>query len=131
MKLVDKTIDVGKKFCGAYARTTGNPCLGRPMKNGRCKLHGGKSKGATSLEGKKRVAEATRQRMLNGQQKLALEGYKRWLENGGRLYLSEMQKTRWKLRKWILRGWKPRYKFDRCLPKFREFKKYLERQPMR
>ena len=116
------------KFCGAYARTTGNPCLGRPMNNGRCKLHGGKSTGATSLEGKKRVAEATRQRMLNGQQKLALEGYKRWLENGGRLYLSEMQKTRWKLRKWILRGYKPRYKFDKYLPKFREFKKYLDRQ---
>jgi hypothetical protein len=95
------------KFCGAYARTTGNPCMGRPMKNGKCKLHGGKSTGATSIEGKKRVAEATRKRMLNGQQKLALEGYKRWLENGGRLYLSETQKTRWKLRKWILRGYKP------------------------
>ncbi len=48
------------KFCGAYARTTGKPCLGRSMKNGRCKLHGGKSTGATSPEGKKRVAEATR-----------------------------------------------------------------------
>jgi hypothetical protein len=42
------------------------------MKNGKCKLHGGKSTGATSPEGKKRVAEATRKRMLNGQQKLAL-----------------------------------------------------------
>jgi len=119
------------KFCGAYARTTGNPCLGRPMSNGRCKLHGGKSTGATSIEGKKRVAEATSKRMLGGQKKLALEGYKRWLENGGRLYLSEIQKTRWKLRKWILRGWKPRYKYDRYLPKFREFKRYLERQSMR
>jgi hypothetical protein len=119
------------KFCGAYARKTGNPCLGRPMKNGRCKFHGGKSTGATSIEGKKRVADATRQRMLNGQQKLALEGYKKWLESGGRLYLSESQKTRWKLRKWILRGWKPRYKFDRYLPKFREFKRYMERQSMR
>ena len=119
------------KFCGAYARTTGNPCLGRPMKNGRCKLHGGKSTGATSLEGKKRVAEATRQRMLNGQREAALEGYKLWLDNGGREYLSYSMKTRWKLKKWILKGWKPRYKFDRYLPRFREFKKHLERQSMR
>ena len=118
------------KFCGAYARTTGNPCLGRPMSNGRCKLHGGKSSGATSIEGKKRVADATRKRMHNGQQKLALEGYKRWLENGGRYYLSESQKMRWKLRKWILRGYKPRYKYDKYLPKFKEFKRYLERQSM-
>jgi len=126
-----KTIDISRKFCGAYARTTGNPCLGRPMSNGRCKLHGGKSTGATSIEGKKRVAEATSKRMLGGQKKLALEGYKRWLENGGRLYLSETQKTRWKLRKWILRGYKPRYKYDKYLPKFKEFKRYLERQSMR
>lgn len=34
-------------LCGAYARSTGNPCrrFGN-KKNGRCKLHGGRSTGA-------------------------------------------------------------------------------------
>jgi len=31
--------------CGAYARTTGNPCQSPAMKNGRYRMHGGKSKG--------------------------------------------------------------------------------------
>lgn len=119
-----------QKFCGALARTTGKPCLARPMANGRCKLHGGKSTGAISPEGKRRVAEATSQRMVNGQQKLALEGYKRWLENGGRFYLSESQKMRWKLRKWLLRGYKPRYRYDRYLPRFKDFMERLERKFM-
>ena len=29
--------------CGAYARTTGGPCQGPAMKNGRCRMHGGKA----------------------------------------------------------------------------------------
>ncbi|MFT3820467.1 MAG: HGGxSTG domain-containing protein [Rubrivivax sp.] len=29
--------------CGAHARTTGKPCKGPAMKNGRCRMHGGKS----------------------------------------------------------------------------------------
>jgi hypothetical protein len=29
--------------CGAYARTTGNPCKSPAMKNGRCRMHGGKT----------------------------------------------------------------------------------------
>ncbi len=29
--------------CGAYARTTGQPCRGPAMKNGRCRMHGGKA----------------------------------------------------------------------------------------
>ncbi len=31
--------------CGAHARTTGNPCQSPAMKNGRCRMHGGKAKG--------------------------------------------------------------------------------------
>lgn len=27
--------------CGAYARTTGEPCKGWAMANGRCRMHGG------------------------------------------------------------------------------------------
>jgi hypothetical protein len=36
--------------CGAYARTTGRPCLAPAMANGRCRLHGGKSPGAPTGE---------------------------------------------------------------------------------
>ncbi len=32
--------------CGAHARTTGKPCRQPAMRNGRCRLHGGKSTGA-------------------------------------------------------------------------------------
>lgn len=35
-------------LCGAYARTTGKPCRRFAGKNGRCKLHGGRSTGAKS-----------------------------------------------------------------------------------
>ena len=64
------------KFCGAYARTTGNSCLGRSLKNGRCKLHGGLSTGPKTLEGRKRIADATQKRMINGQKYKAQEA--RW-----------------------------------------------------
>ena len=30
--------------CGAYARSSGRPCLQPAMANGRCHFHGGKSK---------------------------------------------------------------------------------------
>ena len=30
--------------CGAYARSSGRPCLQAAMANGRCYIHGGKSK---------------------------------------------------------------------------------------
>ena len=33
-------------LCGAYARSTGEPCKRFARKNGRCKLHGGRSTGA-------------------------------------------------------------------------------------
>ena len=33
------------KYCGAKTRTTGKPCKGSAMKNGRCRFHGGKSTG--------------------------------------------------------------------------------------
>jgi hypothetical protein len=31
--------------CGAHRRTTGQPCRNAAMANGRCRMHGGKSKG--------------------------------------------------------------------------------------
>ena len=32
--------------CGAHSRRTGKPCRNPAMKNGRCRMHGGKSTGA-------------------------------------------------------------------------------------
>jgi len=36
--------------CGAYARTTGQPCKGLAMANGRCRMHGGTNRGAPTGE---------------------------------------------------------------------------------
>ena len=38
--------------CGAHSRRTGKPCLQPAMKNGRCRLHGGKSTGPRTEQGK-------------------------------------------------------------------------------
>lgn len=52
--------------CGAHCRTTGNPCRNPAMKNGRCRMHGGKSTGRPIIHGmntktkKKQYAEARR-----------------------------------------------------------------------
>ena len=85
-----------KVKCGAYARTTGNPCQAKALANGRCKNHGGCSSGAKTEEGRQAIAEATRQRMASGQRKKALEGFYRWLNDGGRDYLSSLAKQRFK-----------------------------------
>ena len=82
--------------CGAYARSTGKPCNAKALPNGRCKNHGGLSKGATTPEGRQAIAEATRQRMASGQQERALEGFNRWLDGGGRKILSNrVKRQRW------------------------------------
>jgi hypothetical protein len=44
--------------CGAKARTTGSACRAPAMKNGRCRLHGGKSTGPRTAEGLARMAAA-------------------------------------------------------------------------
>lgn len=47
------------KLCGAKARQNNNqPCRQPGMKNGRCRLHGGKSTGPKTIEGKNRAASA-------------------------------------------------------------------------
>ena len=47
------------KLCGAKARQRQyKPCRQPAMKNGRCRLHGGKSTGAKTQEGKIKSAEA-------------------------------------------------------------------------
>ena len=43
--------------CGAYARSTQRLCRAKALDNGRCKLHGGRSTGPKTTEGKRRCAE--------------------------------------------------------------------------
>jgi hypothetical protein len=47
--------------CGAKTRK-GSPCQCKPLRNGRCKFHGGLSTGPKTPEGKARIAEGRRAR---------------------------------------------------------------------
>ena len=38
--------------CGANCRTTGHPCRNAAMKNGRCRMHGGRSTGRPVIHGR-------------------------------------------------------------------------------
>jgi len=89
-----------KVKCGAYARSTGNPCQAKALKNGRCKNHGGMSTGPTTQKGRQAIAEATRQRMASGGRIRVLEGFYRWLEGGGREMLSRLAKARERRKRW-------------------------------
>jgi len=80
--------------CGAYARTTGNPCQAKALTNGRCKNHGGMSTGPKTQEGRQAIAQATSQRMASGARLRVLEGFYRWLEGGGARTLSRLAKAR-------------------------------------
>ena len=85
-----------KLKCGAYARSTGQPCQAKALANGRCKNHGGMSTGPKTPAGRQAIAKATRQRMASGQLQRALEGFYRWLDDDGRDYLSSLAKQRFK-----------------------------------
>ena len=87
--------------CGAYARSTGLPCQAKALANGKCRLHGGLARGATTPEGRIAIAEATRQRMATGQRKQALAGFYRWLNTGGRAALSRLAIAREKRKRWL------------------------------
>ncbi len=39
-------------LCGAHCRTTGEPCKNYQMPNGRCRMHGGKSTGRPTNDGR-------------------------------------------------------------------------------
>ena len=87
--------------CGAYARSTGQPCQAKALANGRCKNHGGMSTGPRTAEGKLAVAQATAKRMASGQKERALEGFQAWLNAGGREHLSKLAKQRFKRLQWL------------------------------
>ena len=59
------------------------------------------STGPKTAEGRKAIAEATRQRMASGGRIRVLEGFYRWLEGrGGREMLSRLAKNREKRKRW-------------------------------
>ena len=86
--------------CGAFARSTGQPCKAKALTNCRCKNHGGMSTGPKTPEGRQAIADSTRQRMASGQQEMVLAGFYRWLEGGGREMLSRLAKNREKRKRW-------------------------------
>ena len=88
--------------CGAYARSTGKPCQAGALRNGRCRNHGGLSTGPKTIQGRRAVAEATCQRMLFGQRIKALEGFKAWLNTGGRERLSKLAINRFRRQRLLL-----------------------------
>ena len=49
--------------CGAHCRTTGKPCRGMAMKNGRCRMHGGKAGRKPTGGPRSKAATAERRRL--------------------------------------------------------------------
>ncbi len=88
-----------KSNCGAYARSTGNPCKAKALANGRCVNHGGLSTGAKTPEGKHRLSLALKHRMASGQMEKAKAGYQAWLASGGR----EILRRKALRREWLKR----------------------------
>ena len=89
--------------CEAHARSTGHPCQAKALANGRCKNHGGMSTGPRTADGKKAIGEATAKRMASGQRERANKGFQAWLNAGGREYLSNLAKQRFKRSQWLKR----------------------------
>ena len=52
--------------CGAHARTTGQPCKRTPCRGStRCRLHGGRSTGAPTTNGKRTLARQREERFVH------------------------------------------------------------------
>jgi len=58
------------------------------MGNGKCRNHGGMSTGAKTEAGKAAIRLALKERMSGAQGQKAREGFRRWLESGGREHLA-------------------------------------------
>ena len=72
-----------KARCGARTRS-GTPCEGRPIApSGRCKVHGGKSTGPTTEEGRDRIRSAQRER------------WRKWRERRELIARMEKQEAAW------------------------------------
>jgi len=53
------------RYCGAKARSTGKPCRGSAMQNGRCRLHGGASTGRPIKTGRWTKAAIQQRKAVN------------------------------------------------------------------
>ncbi len=62
--------------CGAHSRRTGAPCQGPAMKNGRCRMHGGRSTGPQTNEGLERSQSA---RLIHGKYSASAKARKKEL----------------------------------------------------
>jgi hypothetical protein len=61
------------------------------------------STGPRTTEGRKAIGAATAKRMASGQKERAKEGFQAWLSAGGRVYLSNLAKNRYKRSQWLKR----------------------------
>lgn len=67
--VMNKSTKRTAKICGAFARSTGNPCQCKLLlRGGRCRLHGGLSTGPKTAVGKAKALLSMR------------EGWQRWRE---------------------------------------------------
>lgn len=63
--------------CGAHARSTGKPCQrAGSLRNGRCKLHGGRSTGAKTSKGRRKARNAG---LKHGRESAVARTLKRYL----------------------------------------------------
>lgn len=65
--------------CGARCKRTGLPCRQPAMRNGRCRLHGGKSTGPRTKAGREAIAAANYKHGWYSGSNQALLKYLRWL----------------------------------------------------
>ena len=71
--------------CGAKTRA-GSPCQSPAMKNGRCRMHGGKCRGPTTEAGKARISAALDKGKMRGKQWQGFNDATSRIERQGRIY---------------------------------------------
>ena len=71
--------------CGAKTRA-GTPCQSPAMKNGRCRMHGGKCRGPTTEEGKARISAALDKGRMRGKRWQGFNDATSRMKRQGRVY---------------------------------------------
>ncbi len=64
--------------CGAKSRRTGKPCQAPAMKNARCRLHGGKSTGAKTKKGLKKLEMVNLKHGKYTKERIEYQRYTSW-----------------------------------------------------
>ena len=81
--------------CGARRKSDGQPCQAPAMANGRCRLHGGKSTGPRTPEGRARAAAANYKHGYYTKEAIAERARARIIQLFARYGLQELAE-RWK-----------------------------------